>query len=129
SDTTLSSSNTARNQNFVPGHSAELTFRPGNPVALTVLGKAPYDLFIKVLNTGHEVHFAGKYYGEDGADRYIDDAGFPWALMVPDYWQWPYERANIHDGYPEFDDWYLSAGQTAQNWYDSAVSDYVFPAN
>ena len=97
-------------------------------MALATLGKAPYDLFIKVLNTGHEIHFAGKYFNEDGSDRYIDSAGFPWALMVPDYWQWPYERANIHDGYPDFDDWYLSAGADFQNWYDTPVSEFVFPA-
>ncbi|MBU41891.1 MAG: LruC domain-containing protein [Spirochaetaceae bacterium] len=128
SDGTLASSNTARNQDYAPGHSAELTFLPDSPVALATLGKAPYDLFIKVLNTGHEIHFAGKYFNEDGSDRYIDSAGFPWALMVPDYWQWPYERANIHDGYPDFDDWYLSAGADFQNWYDTPVSEFVFPA-
>ncbi|MBI41400.1 MAG: LruC domain-containing protein [Leptospiraceae bacterium] len=129
SSNTISSSNTDRNQSFVMGHSAELTFLPDAPVALQTLGKAPYDLFIKVLNTGHEIHFAGRYFAEDGSDQYIDSAGFPWALMVPDYWQWPYERANIHDGYPAFDDWYLSAGTASQNWYDSPVADHVFPAN
>ena len=56
SDGTLASSNTARNQDYAPGHSAELTFLPDSPVALATLGKAPYDLFIKVLNTGHEIH-------------------------------------------------------------------------
>ncbi|MEQ8352572.1 MAG: LruC domain-containing protein [Leptospiraceae bacterium] len=129
SNLTISSSNTAPGQTFAPGHSAEFTFLPSTPVALQTLGKAPYDLFIKVLNTGHEIHFAGRFFHEDGSDKYIDSAGFPWALMVPDYWQWPYERANIHDGYPEFDDWYLSAGSTSQSWYDSSVAEFVFPAN
>ncbi|MBR33350.1 MAG: LruC domain-containing protein [Spirochaetaceae bacterium] len=129
SNLTISSSNTAKDQTFVMGHSAELTFLPDAPVALQTMGKAPYDLFIKVLNTGHEIHFAGRYFAEDGSDKYIDSAGFPWALMVPDYWQWPYERANIHDGYPAFDDWYLSAGTESKNWYDSPVAEFVFPAN
>lgn len=128
SNKTLASSNTAPGQSFKTGHSAELRFLADQPVPLEDLGRAPYDLFIKVLNTGHEVHFAGRYFQEDGSDRYIDEAGFPWALMVPDYWQWPYERENIHDGYPAFDDWYLSGGQEARDWYDSPVSDYVFPA-
>ncbi|MCB1304295.1 MAG: LruC domain-containing protein [Leptospiraceae bacterium] len=129
SNNTISQSNTAKNQSFAPGQMAVFTFLPSAPVALATMGKAPYDLFIKVLNTGHEVHFAGKYYREDGSDRYIDSAGFPWALLVPDYFQWPYERENIHDAYPQFDDWYLSAGKDFRDWYDSPVNQYVFPLN
>ena len=127
SDTTISQSNTAAGQNFSAGKYAEIEIVFDTPVARNDLGRAPFDLFIKVINTNKEVHFPGKYYAADGSDLYMDSNGFPWALSVPKQWNWPYERANIADGYPDFQTWYLSMGAEKADWYKRSVDSEVFP--
>jgi len=127
SDTTISQSNTGTSQPFKIGDSLafELTFT--QPIDRTSLGSAPYDIFIKVINTGHEIHLTGKYQATDGSDIYLDSDGFPWALLVPNSWQWMYERKNIHDAYPNFINWYSSNGVVNRDWYDLPVDTFVFP--
>lgn len=127
SNTTISQSNTAPGQSFKAGKYAELEIVLDTPVARSDLGRAPFDLYIKVINTNKEVHFPGMYYAEDGSDRYMDANGFPWALSVPKQWNWPYERENIADGYPDFQTWYLSMGQDKSDWYKRSVDSEVFP--
>lgn len=128
SDTTISMSNTAKGANvFRTGQRVNFEITPAAPLRRADLGSMPYDLFLRVLDTGHDIHFAGRYVDEDGADRYVDSAGFPWALMVPGDWRWPYERGNIHPAYPLFDDWYGSGGENARNWYDFPEIEAVVP--
>ncbi len=128
SDRTISASNTAPNAGeFRTGERANFEITPAAPLQRADLGAMPYDLFLRVLNTGHDIHFAGRYFDDGGADRFVDPAGFPWALMVPGDWRWPYERGNIHPAYPLFDDWYSSGGVSARNWYDFPENEAVVP--
>jgi len=136
SNTTLASSNTSNKavDNFKLGWSADVELVLANPVNTKHLGKVPFDPYIKVLNTAQEVHFPGLYEDPDAglfdegaeADLYIDNNGFPWALMVPGDWFWPYERGDIHNAYANFDDWYTSFGATNTDWYLSPDLTKVF---
>ncbi len=127
SNTTLAQSNTAQGQSFVVGARAEIEITLASPVARTALGAAPYDLYLYVKNTKKEIHFLGRYFDAAGKDIYLDSKGFPWALLVPGDWRWPYEKQNIHTGYEFFDDWYTSLGQAFLDWYGTANEAYVFP--
>lgn len=126
SNTTIPQSNTASSQTFRLGDSSEFELVLEEPIPKMILGKSPYDLYIFVKNTNREIHFLGFYKNEDGSDRYLDPAGFPWALLVPGDFHWPLERKNIHDGYPNFHPWYTSQGQNHRDWYESPVSEYLF---
>jgi LruC domain-containing protein len=127
SNTTLASSNTSNmaDDNFKLGWSADVDLVFVKPVNKKVVGSVPYDPYIKVLNTNQEVHFPGLYEDPDAgwfdegaeADLYIDNNGFPWALMIPGDWFWPYERGDIHEAYTSFDDWYTSFGDSNTDWY------------
>ena len=128
SDSTIAASNTQPGSTTLErGKRATFELIPATAVNLTALGPMPFDLFLKVINTGREIHFPGRYQNADGSERYIDGAGFPWALLVPGDWRWPYERQNIHAAYPEFQSWYSSSGQFDENWYLNAISDLVVP--
>ena len=127
SNTTISQSNTGTSQAFAAGKYAEVEIILDSPLARNELGRAPFDLYVKVINTGKEVHFPGMYFETDGSDRYMDSNGFPWALSVPKSWSWPYESANISDAYPDFESWYLSMGQENRDWYERSVEGEVFP--
>jgi LruC domain-containing protein len=136
SNTTIPSSNTSNQaaDNFKLGWSADVELVMVNPVNTIKLGKVPFDPYIKVLNTNQEVHFPGLYEDPDAgwfdegaeADLYIDNNGFPWALMIPGDWFWPYERGDIHKAYENFDDWYTSFGNTNTDWYLTPDLSKVF---
>ena len=127
SNQTINSSNVRQGQIFESGQSRDFEIQLDTPVSKLALGAPPYDLYIHVINTGHEIHFAGRYFNEDGSDKYLDPNGFPWALMIPGNWRWMYERKNIHNAYEFFDDWYMSEGQNNTDWYNYPNESMVFP--
>ncbi|WCL50089.1 LruC domain-containing protein [Leptospira sp. GIMC2001] len=126
SNTTITQSNTDASQTFTEGDTATWELILDEPVPLLTLGKAPYDLYIYVQNTKLEVHFLGLYKNADGTDQYLDPAGFPWAFLVPGEFEWPLEKANMHSAYPNFNQWYTSAGTIFSDWYKTKLSTYLF---
>lgn len=126
SNVTLARSNTAAGQAFVTGWRAELEIIPELAIETVGLGSAPYDLFVKVLNTGHEIHFPRRYFDAEGKDRYVDGSGFPWAFLVPGDFAWPLERADIRSAYADFNGWYLSQGMELRDWYTRPDASRVF---
>ncbi|AAS71635.1 lipoprotein [Leptospira interrogans] len=130
SNTTILSSNSSKtNTIFKKGKSASLEVILQNAINRVTLGPAPYDTFIKVINTNQEIHFPKRYFDTNGKDRYLDSTGFPWALLVPGNFLWPYESTDIRKSYPSFKPWYESMGNTNHNWYLTPVSSEVFPAS
>ncbi|WP_061249091.1 LruC domain-containing protein [Leptospira alstonii] len=129
SNTTIPSSNTSRsNTTFKKGKSANLEVILQNAINRVTLGPAPYDTFVKVINTNKEIHFPKRYFDASGKDIYLDSTGFPWALLVPGNFLWPYESTDIRKSYPSFKPWYESLGNTNHNWYVTPVLSEVFPA-
>jgi LruC domain-containing protein len=127
SNKTIPQSNTAKNQTFKPGHKANLEIHFDTPADKTLLGSLPFDLYIYVLNTKHEIHFAKRYFKENNEDQYIDPVGFPWAVMIPGNWSWPLESQNMHKAYLKFYPWYSSGGQQDPDWYNYPEQGYIFP--
>lgn len=135
SDTTIQSSNTSSGDavNISYGKSAEVEIEFLSPVSTSVIGSAPYDLYLDVLSTNKEVHFPGFFQDNDGNDQYLDKDGFPWAIMVPREWNWPLEKMRVDDVganpgcYPYFDDWYKSSGVDYKDWYLEYDAECVFP--
>lgn len=95
------------------------------PVDRKNIAPMPYDPFI-VCNRveGREVHLPFVKTSYKGI--VLDTDGFPWAMLVPDAWSWPYESGSIFNAYPEFDDWYLSGGATSADWYLRPDSRYIY---
>lgn len=126
SGTTLTGWNSRTGDTFVAGKYAEFEVVPAAPVAVSSLGKLPYDLYLHVLNTSQNIHFAGRIQDASGQDRYLDPSGFPWAILVPGSFQWPYERVNMEDAYADFRSWYTSGGAQAADWYARPTAGKVF---
>ncbi|MCB1316990.1 MAG: LruC domain-containing protein, partial [Leptospiraceae bacterium] len=117
SDRTIRQSNAQMGQDFIPGDTFLIELIPDAPIERDALGTPPYDIYLYVVDSGKSVHFSGRYYDENGKDRYLDPDGFPWALLIPVDWRWMYERQNIHTAYPQFRPWYTSDGQDYKDWY------------
>ncbi|WP_032921913.1 LruC domain-containing protein [Leptospira santarosai] len=117
---------------FKPGHIATIEIVFNSPVKKTTLGIYPYDIFIKVANTGKEIHFPGLYKNSNGTDKYLDSNNFPWAILVPGAWKYPYEgldiRKETQTGYKEFNLWVASNGTSYKDWYKHITNQAkVFP--
>lgn len=114
---------------YIPCYSSQLEVIFDQPQSKEQL-KAPYDLYIYVKNTRKEIHFPNLYFNADGTDKYLDSNGFPWAILIPSKWNWPYERQYMTYGYPCFDEWYISRGVHYTDWYirtDSNSRAKIFP--
>ncbi len=117
---------------YKPGYIATIEIVFNSPVKKTVLGSYPYDIFIKVINTGKEIHFPGLYKNANGTDKYLDSNNFPWAILVPGAWKYPYEgldiRKDTQSGYKEFNLWVASNGTSYKDWYKHVTNQTkVFP--
>jgi len=88
---------------------------------------APFDPFLYVYNTYYDIHLIGKDPLPDTQNpvgsyatvdfNFMDEDGFPWALLVPAEWQHPAETQFIEELYPFFKDWRESKGASDSNWY------------
>ncbi|MCE2573582.1 LruC domain-containing protein [Motilimonas eburnea] len=127
------------------------------PIPLSEMPAVPYDPFIFATpgryhgdgfdthpGRGLEIHlpdqaptekFNRDYYqmyddtSDPQTDRYFKtNNNLPWALMIFDSWQWPKERADLLDAYPQFRDFTESGGQQSLDWFkpSHAEQDHLY---
>lgn len=107
-----------------------------NPVSVSVTGTAPYNPFLVVdvdNSRGAEVHLPGQL-PTDLADvnlfgQWADDTNpannkyyqttnnLPWALDIPEKFDYPIEQVEIIDAYNNFVNWAESGGSLSADWY------------
>ena len=83
-------------------------------------------------NRGREVHLPDyqptnlanpAFFGTEddntnpGSTTYKTSTNLPWAINIPEEFDYPIEKVEILDGYNYFDDWSQSGGQTYTDWY------------
>lgn len=115
-----------------PRYVAHVTFK--NP--RDTLSKAPFNPFIfssDFNQRGRETHLVDfpptdladtSLFGTDedtsapSRNRYYRTEGnLPWAMDVPDNWQYPSERSEVASAYPLFKGWVESSGSKNLDWY------------
>lgn len=118
--------NSKKNETYVDAqvHSLDIVFE--NPVARTEIAPMPYDPYIMAnSDKNNQVHLpfvTTKFVGKK-----LDTDNFPWAVLVPEEWLWPYENVEIFNAYPNFKKWYESEGKEYQDWYLNPDTAYTFP--
>ena len=92
------------------------------------LGSMPFDPFIVPNNDSWrgEVHIPAFNTTYTGA--LVDSENFPWAIVIPEDWQWPYEGTTngIYTAYKNFESWYESKGTMNKDWYTYPERRHVF---
>lgn len=115
--------NTAHHQyEQIRGVTADWDIIFDEPVEQTLLDTAPYDPYIVPIDYSYDIHLPGKPYAPGslnptGYENFIDDNGYPWAMLVPVDWRYPLEQVLIDEVYPRFTQWRESFGTQAQDWY------------
>ncbi len=124
--------NTEENSPYVSPDTNHVHVSFNNPVKNP--GQAPYNPFIVVdADRGLEVHLAG-YSPTDLADisrfgTWADDSdpasgkyyqtenNLPWAIDIPESFDYPIEQTQIIKAYNHFSDWGESGGRNYSDWY------------
>lgn len=113
---------------YGPKHSYDITFT--RPVDRSKIAPMPYDPYI-ICNgvDANQVHLP--FVATTFAGARLDDDHFPWAILVPGTWKWPYENTSeypnsIFIAYPNFK-WFYSNGEQNTDWYNYPDDAYVYP--
>ncbi len=120
-----------------------ISFSLANPIAITTFGLNEYNPFIFGNNNGKdrskEIHLPGKMpttlaadsifgTGNDRTNRsqnkyYLSEHNLPWAILTPERFDYPIERADIVTAHLKFAAWAQSNGVSFPDWY-KANSNY-----
>jgi len=132
--------NTVITQGFTVPDTLSLHIVFGNAVAQKELGVAPFNPFIFINgDRGKEVHLPG-YAPTEKADKsyfgtYHDDTdpsknkyyktltNLPYALNIPETFDYPIEGVPINKAYTKFANWAQSGGNAFKDWYKN-ISGY-----
>jgi hypothetical protein len=117
--------NTKKNETYVQGPEHKLEIVLSEPVARDQMDAMPYDPYIKSNgNDKNQVHLS--FVKTKFKDKVLDSDNFPWAVLVPADWAWPYESTSIFNAYPEFKKWYASQGAEYKDWYLHPELNYIY---
>ena len=106
----------------------------------------PYNPFIYInQDRGREVHLAGKqptefvnesYFNKlddstqlDTDHTYKDLDGMPFAMLLPQEWEWPIEFVDITNAYPKFISWAESNGTLDNDWVYTKIDSLIWSPN
>lgn len=135
--------NTVPNVGYNDSVNFNLSFNFTDSVSLTDFGVSLHDPFVWINETGkgrnYEIHLPGKSptstasnslfgLGDDdtqifGVKKYLSKNNLPWAIAIPERFEYPYEQQNITQAYLNFAAWSQSGGTTNKDWYYN-VSGY-----
>lgn len=116
--------NTFIQNRFHQSPRAEFNLILDSAVPLTQVSSAPFDAYLFVHDTQFEIHrdgfepMANSYNFVAGQTSFLDESGFPFAMLVPTLWQFPYENRDLGEAYPSFIDFILSSGTTKLDWFN-----------
>jgi LruC domain-containing protein len=140
--------------NTVPGEPyadtvlTTIRFTLQTPLLVSTFGVNEYNPFIwgnsNGKNRGMEIHLPGKTptslassvifgTGDDRTDAsqnkyYLSRENLPWAILTPERFSYPKEKADIVTAYLKFGQWAQSGGATFPDWYQN-TSGYRNPSN
>ena len=124
--------NTYDYQTLVQGPKFDFQVDLITPVAVSEVSAAPFDPYIYVHDTNYEVHLVDRQpilnYSNntlEGLVSFRDDAGFPFAMVIPDNWQPPLAGVDMGLAYPTFLDFVKSSGIQNSQWYAQPVGSRI----
>jgi LruC domain-containing protein len=134
--------NTQKTCEYVKGPLFEFRVEFDTPVDPSLVAGAPFDPYLFVRGSGsgkYEIHLPDqklatnrRTQGYDDSDNqsqgltsFIDEFGFPFAIIAPDEWSPPYEMVDLADAYPDSVDIQSTGDFLITDWYKSPVPEMV----
>lgn len=139
--------NTFPNQPASDDIKYEVTFDLAAGIPIKDFSIGPYNPFIWNNDNGrsNEIHLAGETptnlanvnlfgTGDDNSvlatgQTYLSkNGGYPWAIHIPDSFEYPIEKVDINEAYLKFAEWAESGGLLHNDWYMN-LQGYRAPSN
>ena len=128
--------NTVTGSTYVQPDTIKLVIKLNTAIKSDLLGAPPYNPFIIIdMDRGREVHLADKAptdladesllgTGNDDSNPTINryyktSRNLPWAINVPETFDYPIEKASITDSHLKFGVWAESSGNVYTDWYQN----------
>lgn len=135
--------NTPLCDNYVQGPKYVFNITFDSPINLESLSPAPFDPYLYVRDTDYEIHLIGeslaaqrtamgyeKSQNQDlGNTTFVDENGFPFAMMLASPWMPPVEGWSMEVSYPEFTPYVETRGNSNKTWYLSPDGTKVHSSN
>jgi len=129
--------NTVPNVGYNDSVNFNLSFDVTALVDISEFGIGLHDPFVWINEAGkgrnYEIHLPGKNptstatypllgLGDDdtqllGTKKYLSKNNLPWAIAIPERFDYPYEQQNITQAYLNFANWAQSGGANFRDWY------------
>ena len=129
--------NTVPNVGYNDSVNFNLSFDVTALVDISDFGIGLHDPFVWINEAGkgrnYEIHLPGKNptstatypllgLGDDdtqllGSKKYLSKNNLPWAIAIPERFDYPYEQQNITQAYLNFANWAQSGGANFKDWY------------
>jgi len=107
-------------QTYQKGPKSTFSIALSQPVDPAGLSAAPFDPYLYVRDTKQTVQLLE-------VNAAIKDAnGYPYAMMMPSGWNWPYERNDIRNSYSKFNGFVSTQGAQSVEWYTLPVKNANF---
>ncbi|MCF8428884.1 MAG: LruC domain-containing protein [Bacteroidia bacterium] len=117
----------------------EFSFDVNDIIDISSFGIGLHDPFIWINESGkgrsYEIHLPGKNptstssypflgLGDDdtqllGTKKYLSKNNLPWAILIPERFDYPFEQQNITSAYLNFATWAQSSGSIYKDWYSN----------
>lgn len=124
-----------------PKYIFNITF--DRPIDYANLSLAPFDPYLYVRSTGYEIHLIGQSLAgqrvsmgydqsqnsRQGENTFVDENGFPFAMMLASPWQPPIEGWSMEQSYPDFTPYVETRGASKKDWYLRPNADKVHPSD
>lgn len=123
--------NTFVGENFNKGARATFSLELDSTVPLTQVSNAPFDAYLFVHDTQFEIHRSEyqaspeSYNVTQGKTSFLDENGFPFAMLLPTLWKFPYENRDLGEAYPDLIQYLLSGSTNYLDWYNNPNTEKV----
>jgi len=105
---------------FRNGPKSVFSIALSQPVDPAAIGPVPFDPYLYVRETKQSVQLLQV----NAAIK--DTSGYPYAMMIPSGWNWPYERTDIRQSYPQLNSFVAAQGTQSLNWYAAPAAGLNF---
>lgn len=126
--------NTVDGGGRIVGDSLHVNVLFASPVDQSLVSMNRLNLFITTNGRGNEIHLNGfaktdkgvapvdltKYDLSDN-NLYMTRSGLIWALMIPETFNYPFEKIPLKEVYTYFEKWTFSGGALYPDWYQDKV--------
>ena len=107
---------------YLKGPKSTFSISLDKPVDPATIGIAPFDPYLYVRDTKQTIQLLQ-------VNAAIKDAnGYPYGMLMPAGWNWPYEKTDVRTTYPQFNNFTATQGASSINWYNFPTKYQFFPS-